>query len=55
MTTPTEPVEVAAGTCHRCGCHTTRGRVHWITRNTAPDARIILHADPADCRPIGGR
>lgn len=55
MTTPTEPVEVAAGTCHRCDRHTTRGRVHWIARNSASDARIILHADPAECLPIGGR
>jgi hypothetical protein len=39
------------GTCAVCGRHTDDGVVRWIAHNSAEDIRLIVHADPADCRP----
>lgn len=46
---PAEQLERAAGQCARCESFTRNGVVHWVTRNSGPDARVILHADPAEC------
>jgi hypothetical protein len=39
----------AAGICARCDRYTKNATVRWVTRNSGPDARVILHADPEEC------
>jgi hypothetical protein len=46
--------EHGAGVCSACGEHTETGLVHWVPRMSAPDIRVVVHADPADC-PAAGR
>lgn len=42
--------EHAAGTCARCNLYATNGTVHWVPRESGPDARLIVHTDRAECR-----
>lgn len=39
----------ASGTCARCGHHTNNGTAHWVTRDSAPDVRLIVHTDQSQC------
>ncbi|WP_159100204.1 hypothetical protein [Streptomyces lunaelactis] len=46
-----DPPEHGAGDCSACGQHTDNGLVHWVPRMSAPDVRLVIHGEPADCRP----
>jgi hypothetical protein len=46
---PDEAPTRAAGICARCDQYTKNGIVRWVAANSGPDARVILHADPAEC------
>jgi hypothetical protein len=49
MSTPDAPPTRAAGICARCDTYTKNATVRWVTRNSGPDARVIIHANPAEC------
>jgi hypothetical protein len=43
--------EPASGMCTVCGRETDDGVVVWVTRSSAADVRLVVHADPAACTP----